>query len=362
MDFELSEDQASIAELAATILGDLCTPESLRAHEQSGDPTLEKAWAALASADLLGVALPESVGGGGYGVLEACLVAEQVGRHVAPVPYAATLASSLALAGVDAASHEDLLRGVIEGDIVLAPALSEGSTDTTSAPATTATTDGRLTGEKRFVPWAAHAVRLLVPATGEGGEIGLFLVDPAAGGVTITAEDAMWGLPQATVELAGAAGARVGGAGAVRQLERIATALACATVAGVCEGALRITAAHVSEREQFGTKIGTFQAVAQRIADAYIDTQGVRLTAIQAAWRLAEGLPADEELHIAKFWATEGGHRVGHAAQHLHGGVGVDVDYPVHRYFRWAKVLEFELGSGTEHLRRLGALLAAEPV
>ena len=115
----------------------------------------------------------------------------------------------------------------------------------------------------------------------------------------------------------------------------------------------------MSEREQFGTKIGTFQAVGQRMADAYIDTQGVQLTARQAAWRLAEGLPADEELHIAKFWAADGGHRVVHAAQHLHGGIGIDVDYPVHRYFRWAKVLELQLGSGTEHLRQLGR--AASP-
>jgi alkylation response protein AidB-like acyl-CoA dehydrogenase len=171
----------------------------------------------------------------------------------------------------------------------------------------------------------------------------------------------MWGLPEATVELQGGAGTVVGGRDAVELARGVATALHCATVAGVCEGALRITAAYVSDREQFGAKIGTFQAVAQRMADAYIDTQGCRLTMIQAAWRLGEGIPAEEELHIAKFWATEAGHRVAHAAQHLHGGIGVDVDYPVHRYFRWAKVLELQLGHGTEHLRRLGALLAAEP-
>ena len=100
MDFELSEEQASIAELAGTILGDLCTPDLLRAHEESGEPTLEKAWSALASADLLGVALPEAVGGGGYGIFEACLVAEQVGRHVAPIPFLPTMAG-----GADAGGH-----------------------------------------------------------------------------------------------------------------------------------------------------------------------------------------------------------------------------------------------------------------
>lgn len=358
MDFEPDDDQKAVAELAAKILADLAPPDALRAHEQSGSPTLEAAWRALAESDLLGLALPESVGGGGYGVYEAFLVAEQVGRHVAPVPYAPSTAAALVLAA--AGGHDEALRGVATGDVVLAPALSEGGTDTTAAPATAADAEGRLTGDKRFVPWGAQANRLLVPATTPDGTA-LFLVDPSAGGVRVDPEDAMWGLPQATVELDGAAGVRVGGAEEVARLEQLATVLACAVVAGACEGALRITAGYVSEREQFGSKIGTFQAVAQRMADAYIDTQGVRLTAEQAAWRLAEGLPAEEEVHVAKFWAADGGHRVAHAAQHLHGGIGLDVEYPIHRYFRWIKVLELQLGTGTEHLRRLGALLAATP-
>ena len=360
MDFELNDDQTSIAELAAKILGDICAPDALRAHEQSGEPTMKAAWDALATADLLGVALPESAGGGGYGVLEAALIAEQVGRHVAPVPFNPTMAGALLLASVG--GHDELLRGVVAGEVVLAPALSEGPTDTTMAPLTTADGDGRLTGGKAFVPWGAQATRLLVSASTAGGDaVGLYLVDPQGDGVTVTAEDAMWGLPQATVELAAAPAERIGGPEAVVELEQLATALTCATVAGACEGALRTTAAYVNEREQFGAKIGTFQAVGQRLADAYIDTQGVRLTAIQAAWRLGEGLAAEEELHIAKFWAADGGHRVAHAAQHLHGGIGMDVDYPVHRWFRWIKVLELQLGSGIEHLRRLGLLIAASP-
>jgi alkylation response protein AidB-like acyl-CoA dehydrogenase len=130
----------------------------------------------------------------------------------------------------------------------------------------------------------------------------------------------------------------------------------------VCEQALALTARYVSEREQFGSKLGTFQAVAQRIADAYIDTEAIRLTAMQATWRLAEGLSAANELAVAKFWAADGAQRVVHAAQHLHGGIGVDTDYPVHRYFRWAKQLELTLGGATQSLLRLGANLATEPV
>ena len=357
MDFTLNEEQSAIAELAGKILGDLCTPERLRSHELTGDPYLARAWNELGAADLLGIALPEAIGGGGYGLLEATLVAEQVGRHVAPVPYAETIAAGLALARADAEEFGELLRTVATGTTILTVAL-DGAVPIAARP------DGdrwSLSGDVSFVRWARESALVLVPASTDDGGVALFAVEPGADGVGVDDEDAMWGLPQATLQLTAAPAARIGDGGAVDALRREATALQCAVVAGVCEGALRATAAYVTEREQFGTKIGTFQAVGQRMADAYIDTQGVHLTARQAAWRLSAGMPADEELHIAKWWAATCGHRVVHAAQHLHGGVGVDVDYAVHRYFRWAKVLELQLGSGTEHRRQLGALLAATP-
>ncbi len=128
---------------------------------------------------------------------------------------------------------------------------------------------------------------------------------------------------------------------------------------GTCAGALALTAKYVSEREQFSAKLATFQAVSQRAADAYIDTELVRLTAWAAAWRLATGLDAAEELAIAKHFTAEAGQRVVAAAQHLHGGIGMDLDYPVHRYFRWAKDHELRLGGGGEHLAALGASIAA---
>ena len=123
-----------------------------------------------------------------------------------------------------------------------------------------------------------------------------------------------------------------------------------------------MTAEYTKTREQFDRPIATFQAVGQRAADAYIDTEAIRLTAWQAIWRLSEGLPATAEVAVAKFWAAEGGQRVVHAAQHLHGGMGVDRDYPLHRYFLWAKQLELTLGGATPQLLKLGAILAAEPV
>ena len=95
----------------------------------------------------------------------------------------------------------------------------------------------------------------------------------------------------------------------------------------------------------------------QRLADAYIDVEAIRLTMWQAAWRLAEGLPSEEQVAIAKFQASDGGQRVCAAAQHLHGGIGVDLDYPLHRYTLWAKQVELTLGSGTPQLVKIGEML-----
>jgi hypothetical protein len=123
---------------------------------------------------------------------------------------------------------------------------------------------------------------------------------------------------------------------------------------GVTERALRMTAEYVAGRQQFERPIGSFQAVGQRLADAYIDVEAIRLTMWQAAWRLAHGLPSDEQIAIAKFQASDAGQRVCAAAQHLHGGIGVALDYPLHRYTLWAKQVELTLGSGTPQLVKIG--------
>jgi alkylation response protein AidB-like acyl-CoA dehydrogenase len=137
-----------------------------------------------------------------------------------------------------------------------------------------------------------------------------------------------------------------------------ATVGICATQLGIAERALELTAEHARTREQFGRPIGAFQAVAQRLADAYIDVEAIRLTMWQAAWWLESGLPCEEEVATAKFWAADGGHRVAHSAVHIHGGVGIDTSHALHRYFTAAKQNEFALGGATAQLRRLGAALA----
>jgi alkylation response protein AidB-like acyl-CoA dehydrogenase len=183
-----------------------------------------------------------------------------------------------------------------------------------------------------------------------------------ADGVVSTRAVATNGEPVFVVELAGASGAPLGdpvvGERVITWTVEHALALLCVVQAGISDRALRMTAEYTSTREQFGHPIAGFQAVSQRAGDAYIDTEAIRLTAWQAAWRLSEGLPAADEVAIAKFWAADGGQRVAHAAQHLHGGLGIDVDYPLHRYFQWSKAIELTLGSATRQLVRLGASIA----
>jgi alkylation response protein AidB-like acyl-CoA dehydrogenase len=127
---------------------------------------------------------------------------------------------------------------------------------------------------------------------------------------------------------------------------------------GIAGRALKTTATYTSSRQQFERPIATFQAVAQRAADAFIDVESIRVTTWRAAWRLAEKLPAGEAVAIAKLFAAEAGHRVVYAAQHLHGGMGFDVEYPLYRYYLRSKQIELTLGSASVHLARLGRDLA----
>lgn len=371
MDFTLSDDQTAIAELAGRILSEKLPADRLRQIEQADEWFAPDVWQELAKADLLGIALPEVDGGGGYGFFELALILEQVGLAQAPVPVLATLVlGALAVAEFGSADlRARLLPDVIAGDLILTAALVEGNDALPpTTPATVAEPDGdgwRLTGTKRFVTAGQIAHRALVPARTGDGITTVFVVDLSADGITRDADRSLNLEPVPTIHFDGVLvgvgdvlGAEDAGAEIVSWITDRGIAAWCSVQTGVCEAATRLTATYTSSRRQFDTPIATFQAVAHRAADAYIDTEAVRLTSRQAAWRLADGRPAAEELAVAKWWAAEGAHRVVHAAQHLHGGIGVDLDYPVHRTFRWAKHVELSLGGGTAHLRRLGALIA----
>jgi alkylation response protein AidB-like acyl-CoA dehydrogenase len=373
MDFAFNEEQQDLQGLAKQILDAEVTPERLKEIEAGEDNFDRELWGKLAAAGLLGIALPEAQGGGGYGFLEAAIVLEQIGRTVAPVPYLSTVvlgALPVARFGSDAV-REALLPAVAAGDRVLSAGLVEDGADP-RAPRTTARRDDDawiLDGEKICVPDGLLADRVLVPATVDDGRVVVAVVDPTGPGVsrdrqrtTSEHDEALLRLDGARVADADLVGGADRGAEVLAWTLDRATAALCAVAIGVCEEALRITAEYTKTREQFDRPIATFQAVGQRAADAYIDTEAVRLTGWQAIWRLAQELPAAAEVAVAKFWAAEGGQRVVHAAQHLHGGMGVDRDYPLFRYFLLAKQLELTLGGTTPQLLALGRILAAEPV
>lgn len=369
MDFSYADEQQAAIDLARQILTDQCTPQKLRALEQAGGPRFDRAlWKQLAEAGLIAAGLPEAQGGAGLGFLVVAGIVEQVGRTAAPVPLLeATVLGALPLAAFgSAAQREAWLPRAARGEAIVTAALVEPHREPAD-PATRARREGagfRVTGTKLCVPAGELADAILVPAALEGGGTGVFLVETKAQGVSQTPLVTTSRQPESVLSLDGAPAALVGraeqGAEIVAWIELRATAALCALAVGVCSEALRLTAEYTKTRKQFDQPIATFQAVAQRAADAYIDTEAVRLTALQAAWRIDAGLPAEAAVAAAKVWAAQGGSRVVRAAQHLHGGVGVDREYPLHRYYLYARQLELTLGGATQQLRRLGRLIANE--
>jgi 3-oxocholest-4-en-26-oyl-CoA dehydrogenase beta subunit len=362
MDFSFTEEQETVGKVARQLFEHRATPERLTELE-SGEARFDAAlWSELASSDLLGIALPEAVGGSGGSFLELGVLLVEVGRSVAPVPLYATLvlgADTIVREG-DSGLQEKYLRGVVDGSTILTAGLWEpGNSDPTS-PRTTARHDGdvwRLDGTKQLVPAAQVANAIVVSARTDDGPA-LFVVDTDAGGVDVPPVRTTHGEPHADVALAGAVGQRLGSDVGVEPLQSLYTrALVglCAIQVGVAERALRIAASYTCEREQFGRPIGSFQAVQQRMADAFIDVEAIRWTTWHAAWLVAEGRPADRAAAIAKFWAAEAGARVTATAQQVHGGMGIDVTYPVSRYFLWAKHIELAFGSAPQQLVRLGS-------
>ena len=370
MDFHFTQDQDALRELAAKVLGDRSTDERLKALKAAGEWHDEQTWGALAQASLLGVAIPEDLGGSGLGFLELAILCEEVGRTVAQVPVLASLvlgALPVAEFGTPAQQHA-WLPGVAAGTTVLTAGLTELNSDDPTRPTTTATRNGSgwiLSGAKIAVPSAHAAARIVVPAATGASSVGVFLVDPKAPGVTVERQVLANGEPHGKVILRDVRvraedvlGDPGHGMTIVRWLVERATAACCAVQLGVCDRALRMTAAYTIERKQFDRAIASFQAVQQRAADAFIDLETIRMTTWEAVYRLAVGEPSTEHVRIAKYWASDGGQRIAVAAQHLHGGIGVDVDYPLHRHFWWAKHIELTLGSAPVQLARLGAELA----
>jgi alkylation response protein AidB-like acyl-CoA dehydrogenase len=363
VNFTLDESQTAVRELAAEIFTDKASPERQRELEDAGEAFDRKLWSELATAGLLGIGLPEEYGGGGLGFVEVGLLLTEAGRRAAKIPLLPTLTTAAALARFGPAElAKQWLPQVCDGSAVLSAALA-----TFPDPPLTVNASGAIDGVASFVPAGMDADAILVIAERQDGGSSAYLIDPTAAGVSREPQVTTAGAVEARLTLTGVQpSAQLGNdseAGdAIREwLREHVVAGLCATAAGITAAALDLTTAYAREREQFGKAIASFQAVAQRAADAFIDVKAIRLTALSACWRVASGLPAGEQVAIAKFWAADGGKRVMHAAQHIHGGIGVDKDYPLHRLFLAYTATELSLGGATEHLLLLGDALASVP-
>ena len=314
MDWEPTEMMQAIGELARQILKD------------NDDP-----WADLVEAQVLEV----------EEVLDVATLLIEVGRGGAHAPVFETLCL-----GWPARQA-----GAVAGDVVVTAGLHEpGARDPRKAR--TEVRDGCAYGTKTAVPAIDKATLIVIPATD-----GVYAVRP--GDCQIEVGVGTHDQPVAIVTMDGAPAERLGGLDLLDPwIARIEVGL-CALLLGLSQQGLRMTAKYVSERKQFGVPIGTFQAVGQRAADAWIQTQAMEVTLWSAAWQVSEGLDASRAIHIARWQASEGSHFVLNAAQHLHGGMGYDRDYPLHRYFLTAKHWEHTLGGPGAQLERLGDMLAA---
>lgn len=304
MDFALDETQVTAAAVARETL--------------SREPA-ESVWKALAQAGLLSLAVPERLGGEGLGLLEVAAVLTEVGRAAALLPALHTLAlGTLPVVWFGSERQQDeLLPEVMSGDRVLTAAVRGESATVDS---------GRLTGSFVGVAYAASAYRVLVPAGA-----GLSLVDPRSPGVELIRTPTSSGMPEFSMRLDRALGAELGGTPAA--LRNLALAGVCAIGNGLLAGALELTAAHVRSREQFGKPLATFQAVAQQIADVYIASRTLDVVTWSGIWG------QDGDLEVARYWLAQEAPKAMRVCHHLHGGLGVDVTYPMHRYSSLTKDL-----------------------
>ncbi len=364
MDFTTTEAATDLGGLVRTITESVCTPQRQRELDKLDQRFDRELWATLIEADVLSTAAPESVGGGGFGVLEQAAVLTALGRALAAVPYLESVvlgAGALAAFGPEAL-QKDWAVPAINGSKILAIAL-DGEMGQGPVQATATGSGYRLTGTRTQIGYGPVADAFLVPAETDSG-VKVFLVLAGDPGVSVTSLNTTGHGSVGHLELQGVEpddSRIVGGADVVGWLGTHGTLGRTAFQLGVLERALELTAAYAREREQFDRPIGSFQAVAQRLADGYIDVKGLRLTLTQAAWRVSEDLPADVEVSTAAFWAADAGHRVAHTTVHVHGGVGIDLDHPVHRYFLAAKQAEFAVGGATGQLLRIGRELADTP-
>ena len=334
MDFDLDEGQRAVADVVTSAL------------DRDND------WDALVAGGVIAFGVPERLGGDGLGLAEITTALTEIGRHGTVSPALATLGLGL-LPLLDLASEEQqdrYLAAVVKGGI-LSAALNEPGHSMPDRPGVTFA-DGRLTGTKIGVPYAARADWLVVTTDG-----GVVVVSPKADGVTLAKTPTSNTSDEYAVEFDDVAVSDADVlAGAVpHRVNQLAMAATGAFAAGLVAGALRLTADYVATREQFGRPLSTFQTVAAQLAEVYIASRTIALAATSVVWRLAEERDADDDLNVLGYWLASQAPPVMQTCHHLHGGMGMDITYPMNRYYSTIKDLTRLLGGPDHRLELVGA-------
>ncbi len=313
---------------------------------EKADPT----WSALAGAGLLGLAVPEQHGGDGLGLAETAVVLRELGRAATYLPVWETVCCGVLplVAAGSAQLQERLLPGVVTGDTRLTAALNEPGSAFPARPASTMA-KGLLNGRKVGVG-SPDAQAILVPVLREDGLVVVAVIEPGAPGVTLEPTVSSRGEAEATLVMSDVAPLEVLDASAWEALRGYATAGLCALGDGLATGARDLTAGYIKERVQFGRALAEFQAVAMQIADVYITSRTMGIVAASATARVASGLPASDDLAVAAHWFCDEVPAAIQTCHHLHGGMGLDLTYPLHRYYSWAKDIARLLGGVAQTL------------
>jgi alkylation response protein AidB-like acyl-CoA dehydrogenase len=310
----------------------------------------DNSWDALVAGGVTALAVPERLGGDGVGLAEVATALIEIGRHGTISPALATLGLGL-VPLVDLASDEqqDRYLAAVARSSVLTAALNEPGAALPDRPATTFA-DGKLNGTKVAVPYAAQADWLLVTA---GGAV--VVISPNADGVTVTKTPTSNHGDEYSVTFADAEVDGVLNGAQPRRVNQLALAAIGAFASGLVAGALRLTADYVASREQFGKPLSTFQTVAAQLAEVYIASRTLTLVSSSVVWRLSEGLDADDDLDILGYWLASQAPPVMQICHHLHGGMGMDITYPMDRYYSTIKDLTRLVGGQAHRLDLVGA-------
>lgn len=338
MDFSLTDSQQEIARLAGRLL-----------DEGKADP-----WKELARSGLLALSLPAELGGDGLGVLDTAVLLAEIGRRAAPLPALATLMTGVlpVIRWGNGELRRALLPPAAAGELILSAGIREPSNPMPRVPATTVAADGTVSGTKVGVPYCAQAGRVLLPVSFTDA-VGVVIIDPAADGARVTRTPCAGDGPEYTLRLDRVPVEHVlGAADCLTDLYQLAVAGACSLADGALSAALALTRDHVASRRQFGRPLAAFQAVAQQVADVYIASRTLHLATVSACWLLDAGRDAARDLVVAGLWCAEQSPPAVRTCHHLHGGTGMDVTYPLHRFSALISDLVRFLGGAEYQLER----------